>query len=269
MTEYVPGSPRLAVDRIGSGPLVLFLHGIGGNRTNWHDQLPVFAERFNAVSWDARGYGLSDDYDGKLDFADFSVDVDRVLDHYGAASAHLVGLSMGGLIAQDYYESRPGRVASLVLVDTFPGHSEKFRRDHREEFIRLRKQPLVDGKEPRDIAPSVARTLAGSRATGEIFQRLVDSMAALHKESYIKAVEATADYEPVPDLEKFDVPTLLVFGGDDRVTPPKLGRRMHDRIPGSRFVVLDGAGHLSNIEAPEEFNSAVLAFLTEHRDRAT
>ncbi|MGH8011317.1 MAG: alpha/beta fold hydrolase, partial [Candidatus Binataceae bacterium] len=73
-TEYVPGHPRIAVDHMGAGALVVFLHGIGGNRTNWHDQLPDFSRHFHAVSWDGRGYGDSDDYDGPLDFGDFSHD---------------------------------------------------------------------------------------------------------------------------------------------------------------------------------------------------
>ena len=96
-TDIIPGSPRIAVDHEGTGPLSIFLHGIGGNRTNWHDQLAVVGAHFHAVAWDARGYGASDDYDGALDFGDFAVDLARVIDHFGVARAHLVGLSMGGL----------------------------------------------------------------------------------------------------------------------------------------------------------------------------
>jgi 3-oxoadipate enol-lactonase len=81
-TEYVAGAPRIAVDQTGSGPAVIFLHGVGGNRTNWHDQLPQFGRNFHAIAWDARGYGASDDYAGPLEFADFSADLIRVLDHF-------------------------------------------------------------------------------------------------------------------------------------------------------------------------------------------
>src|SRR5580658_7217231 len=95
-TKLIGPAPRLAVDHQGQGELVLFMHGIGGNRTNWHDQLPACAARFHAVAWDARGYGLSDDYPGPLSYDDFCHDILRVLDHFGARKAHLVGLSMGG-----------------------------------------------------------------------------------------------------------------------------------------------------------------------------
>ena len=86
-TEYVPGTPRLAVDKQGSGPLLVFMHGIGGNRTNWHDQFATFAKHYTVVSWDARGYGKSDDYDGPLNPIDFSYDLKRLLDHYGVQKA--------------------------------------------------------------------------------------------------------------------------------------------------------------------------------------
>src|SRR3984893_8137578 len=80
-TEHVSGVPRIAIDHLGSGPLVLFMHGIGGNRTNWHDQLPEFGRHFHAVAWDGRGYGASDDYEGPLDFNDFGRDLARLLAH--------------------------------------------------------------------------------------------------------------------------------------------------------------------------------------------
>ena len=267
-TDYIEGRPRLAVDRTGSGPLVLFMHGAGGNRTNWDEQLMALEPFFTAVSWDARGYGLSQDYDGALDFADFSSDILRVLEHYDAESAHLVGLSMGGRIAQDFYERCPDRVASLVLVDTFAGHSELFRADHRDEFIRVRTQPLAEGRKPREIAPTVARTLVGADVSEDVFQRLVDSLAAVRPASYTKALDATLTYDRVAVLESFDVPTLLIFGAEDPLTTPELGRKMHARIKDSTFVEIAGAGHLSNIEKPDEFNDALLAFLSEHASRA-
>jgi len=267
-TERVPGPPRLAVDHMGEGPLVVFLHGIGGNRTNWHDQLAVFAKEFHAASWDARGYGLSDDYDGPLDFADFAHDLRRVLDHFRVAKAHLCGLSMGGRILQDFYPRYPDRVATLVLCDTFPGFDASFTPEKRAEFVRLRKEPLVQGKEPKDIAPVVAKTLIGPKSSPAAFQRLVDSMTMLHKESYIKTVEATTHYDRTADLPNIAVPTLLVFGGDDRLTPPAIGERMANEIPDSRLVVIQDAGHLPNIERPEAFNAVVLDFLRQYKHRA-
>ena len=269
-TERVPGAPGIAFDTAGEGPVVVFLHGIGGHRTNWRDQLPAFAAHgFCAVAWDARGYGLSDDYEGPLDFADFSHDLARLLDHLEVERAHLVGLSMGGRILQDFYPRYPDRVATLVLCATFPGFDASLTPEKRAEFIRIRKEPLVSGKEPKDIAPVVAKTLIGPRATDAHFQRLVESMTMLHKESYIKAIEASTLYDRSASLPDIAAPTLLVFGGADSLVVPAVGERMAAEIRGARLIVIPEAGHLVNIEFPDVFNESVLAFLDEHRDTAT
>jgi 3-oxoadipate enol-lactonase len=266
-TELVPPAPRIAVDHMGEGKLVVFMHGIGGNRTNWHDQLPESGRHFRAASWDARGYGMSDDYEGPLDFHDFARDLNRVLDHFGARKAHLVGLSMGGLIAFDFHALHPDRVATLTICDSMPGMTG-LSDEGRREFIRIRQEPLLGGKEPRDIAPAVARTLVGKSAQPGSFERLVASMSALHKESYLKAIVATTHYARKLDLESIRVPTHIVVGDEDTLTPPALSRSMAARIPGAQLTVIKGAGHLSNIEQPEAFNAAVLAFLLAHRARA-
>ena len=268
---FIPGPPRLAADSCGDGPLLVFMHGIGGNRSNWSDQLPAFGAHFHAVAWDARGYGASDDYAGPLDFgADFSADLLRMLDHFGARKAILCGLSMGGRIAQAFFDRHPDRVAAMVLCDTAADFQADLTPAQRAEFVRLRKAPLLAGREPRDIAPVVARTLAGPRATPAHIQRLIDSMSALHKESYLKAIDASYgdSARRLKPLSSIDVPVLLVYGADDTLTTPALGRAMQAGIAGAQFVEIAAAGHLCNIEAPAVFNREVLAFALKHRHLA-
>ena len=267
VTEFVPGRVRIAVDRAGEGPLLVLLHGIGGNRTNWRDQLPVFSKQFTTIAWDARGYGLSDDYDGDLDFRDFARDLEGVLDHYGADKVHLLGLSMGGRIIQDFYEMWPERVATLTLCDTRSGDFHQTP-EARAEFVRLRKEPLLAGKTPAEMAPPVAESLIGPTSSGESFNRLVDSMAALHTESYIKAIEASGLQPQTLDISTIVVPTLIVCGEHDRLTPPDVSEQMHRDIPGSRYVAIEDAGHLTNIENPDRFNQTVMEFLVQHRELA-
>ena len=258
--------PRIAVERVGEGPLVVFLHGIGGNRTNWRDQLSVFARDFHAVAWDARGYGDSDDYEGPLDFGNFADDLCRVLDHFDVTRAHLVGLSMGGMIALDFATRYADRVATLTLCDSLPGFTH-LSEAQRAEFIRLRQEPLLAGKEPSDMAPAVARSLLGKNPRAGSYERLVESMSALHKQSYLKTIAGSANYGRKLDLESIAVPTHVVVGDEDTLTPPAMSREIARRIPGARLTIIEGAGHLSNIEQPEAFNRAVLDFLIEHRER--
>lgn len=260
-SERIGPAPCISVDHAGAGELVVFLHGIGGNKRNWHDNLPAFADRFHAVAWDARGYGDSDDYEGPLDFYDYARDLARVVDHFRAERAHIVGLSMGGRIAASFYQMFPEKVRSLVLCDTHLGF-EHFTAEQRAEFVRLRKEPLVNGKEPADIAPVVAKTLIGDMQHEEAFAKLVDSMSRLHKESYIKAIEASVGMDHADLYRDVRVPTLVVAGALDRLTTPEMASKIAERIDGARLEVIPDAGHLSNIEQPEIFNRKVLEFLS-------
>jgi 3-oxoadipate enol-lactonase len=261
-TVRIGPAPHIAVDHMGTGDLVVFLHGIGGNKRNWVDNLPAFAAHWHAVAWDARGYGESDDYEGPLTFTDFSHDVARVLDHFGAKKAHIVGLSMGGRIAQDFAALYPDRLLSLTLCDTHMGFSN-FSDEKRREFIRLRKEPLLNGGEPKDIAGPVAKTLVGPNASKESFDALVDSMSRLPKESYIKTIEASAMAGVHGKPADIRVPTHVIVGGEDRLTTPAMCRELADLIPGARFTLIPDAGHLVNIEKPAEFNAAAIAFIRQ------
>ena len=260
----LPGTPSLAFDLAGdgSGEFVLFMHGIGGNRSNWRTQLPAFAGRFACVAWDARGYGDSDDYDGPLAFDDFVADVLRVLDHFGVAKGHLLGLSMGGRIAMRTALLHPDRVATLTLVDTHEGF-EAFTPEQRQAFVDSRRAPLLAGKEPADIAEPVARSLIGPHAAPEHLEELRRSIAALHKGSYIKSLEATVAQVDLGDITAIRAPAHFIVGAEDPLTPPAMHHEMAAKLGGAPVSVLPRAGHLSNIENAPAFNRAALAWLTD------
>jgi 3-oxoadipate enol-lactonase len=262
-TQRIPPAPHIAVDIQGDGPLLVFLHGIGGNRTNWRAQLPSFARHFKAVAWDARGYGASDDYPGSLAFDDFVADLERVIEWFGAPHAHLVGLSMGGRIAMRFALVHPQKVATLTLVDTHEGF-ESFTPEKRREFVETRRAPLLSGKTAADIAPVVARSLAGPKARPEHVQQLIESISALHQESYLKSLQATVDQVTVGDISKIAAPAHFIVGADDPLTPVALHYEMAAKMGGAPVTVLPDAGHLSNIEQPEAFNRVALDWLAAH-----
>jgi 3-oxoadipate enol-lactonase len=267
-TVFVGPAPRIALSVAGHGPLVVLLHGIGGHRQHWDDQLPAFGEHFTAAAWDARGYGDSDDYDGPLAFADFSADLLRVLDDFGAGRAHLVGLSLGGRIARDFALRHPARVATLVLANTTAGF-DTLTPEQVETFIRSRRVPLESGRTLRELAPELAQNLMSPAAVPGAYPRLLASMAALRKDSYLKTIEASTREDRGARIEAITAPTLIVTSDEDRLYPAALAEDMARRIPGARLAIVRGAGHLSNLEQPEAFNAAVLPFLLEHRDRAS
>ena len=264
-TIFTDTTPRIAADCLGAGPLVLFLHGIGGNRSNWRDQLPAFAERYFAVAWDARGYGLSGGYDGALDFADFSVDLERLLDQLKVEKAHLVGLSMGGRIAADFYFRSPNRVASLTLVDTHSGFAA-LSPAQRKEYVNSRLAPLKAGKTVADIAPVVADKLLGPNASADMRARLEASISSLRQDCYMKSVAATVEQDSVGDYREIRVPTHVMVGEHDSLTTPAMCRQLADQIKGAAYSIISSAGHLSNIENPTAFNASALGFIDSISD---
>jgi 3-oxoadipate enol-lactonase len=243
---------------------VFFLHGIGGNRRHWDAQLAFFRSRYRAAAWDARGYGDSDDYDGPLEFSTFSADLVRVLDHLGAGSAHVVGLSMGGRIARDFALRHPERVRSLILANTSPGFGA-LSADEVQAFLAARRAPLLAGRTPAELAPELARKLAGPRASHAALDAIVDSISRLHKESYLKTLEASVTQDRAAPVENLRMPALVITSEHDRLYPPPLARAMAARIPGAELVEIPGAGHLSNLEQPGRFNAALSAFLERLR----
>ena len=154
----------------------------------------------------------------------------------------------------DFCLRNPARVATLTICDSLTGFGH-LTVEQRREFIRLRKEPLLQGKEPKDIAPVVARTLIGKSARPGSFERLVASMSALHKESYIKTIEGGANYARVLELEKIAVPTHVVVGDEDELTPPAMSREMAARVAGAKADDNRGCGSSEQHRAAGEVQS--------------
>ena len=254
-TVHVGPAPRLAVSVAGDGPLVLFLHGIRGNRGNWRGQIEAFSPRYRAAAWDARGYGDSDDYAGPLQFDHFSGDVLRVIEHFGVKKTHLVGLSMGGRIARNVALRFPERLRSLTLVNTTPGF-DALSIDEVRRFVTERKTQTPDS----------VRKLLGSRARPSAFAALWESVSTMREESYRKTLEASVAQDRGAPIENIRVPTLVVSGDEDTVYPPELARDVARRIPNAELVMIKGAGHLVNLERPGRFNEVLMDFI-ERQER--
>jgi 3-oxoadipate enol-lactonase len=229
----------------------VFLHGIGGDRAHWAAQLDFFSRRFKAAAWDARGYGDSGDYEGPLQFDDFTADLLRVLDFLEEPRAHVVGLSMGGRIARNFALAHPDRVLTLTLANTSPGF-DALSSEEVERFV----------EERRDRTAGSLRQLLGSRAPAGAHEALAASFARLRRESYLKTLAASVSQDRAAPLERIAAPTLVVTGDEDRVYPQELALRMARRIPGAELLVLEGCGHLSNLEQPAVFNAALLDFIS-------
>jgi 3-oxoadipate enol-lactonase len=263
-TERIGANPSLCVSWKGQGKLLIFLHGIGGNKSNWDRQLAFFSPHAKAVAMDIRGYGESDDYAAKASITDFAEDVLTVVEHFGAGQVHLIGLSLGGRIAQRFAMNYPDRVASLTLADARPDTRDTRTPEQREQFLQARSVPLKNGKTPSDIAPAVVNGLVGPNASKAVKDELIAAMSTLRVPSYLKTIEANLNDDFVGSLENITAPTLVLVGEHDTTTPPVLSEELATVIPNAELEIIRDSGHLSNVEQPDAFNQRLWTFLQKH-----
>lgn len=197
-TVMVKGDPPIAFDVAGTGALVLFLHGIGGNRTNWHPQLHALSAHFNCAALDLRGYGLSQLGNEEVTAHALINDVLRVLAHFDVKKVHLVGLSYGSWIAASFAHCHPARIQSLTLCSGSTGMTQASA-DERSQFKQLRLDPIEVGQTPADIAPAVVQAISGPNATAGNKQTLLESMQSIPRESYIAALNQVLPQSAIPD----------------------------------------------------------------------
>ncbi|MDX1374145.1 MAG: alpha/beta fold hydrolase [Burkholderiales bacterium] len=244
-------------------PLV-FLHGVGGGRGAWDDQLAYFSARgYRTYAWDQPGYGDApsvEPYDLEHIAATLRATIKR---EAGGEPAVLVGHSMGGFVAQETYARHPECVRALVLGFTssaFGGSGSDFAR----EFIAARIAPLDAGKGMAEIAAALMPGMRGARSDAEGLARAERIMARVPPETYRKAIALLTTFDRRTRLPEIRVPTLLIAGSDDATAPASVMQRMAARIPGAEFVTLEGCGHLGPMDQPGAFNAALLAFLQRH-----
>jgi pimeloyl-ACP methyl ester carboxylesterase len=264
------GLPRLGLSvtpDLGDGRLCLFLHGIGGNRRNWHSQLAAVAPHMRAAALDLRGYGTSTLGPRQTGIDDYIADIQRVAEALGARRLVLVGLSYGSWIATSFATWHPDRLDGLVLSGGCTGMSEAGP-EEREAFRLSREVPLNAGQVPADFAPAVVKVLAGPHATDEVRAELLASMSEIPASTYRDALTCFTNPLERFDFARLTMPVLMMTGEHDRLAPPAEIRGVAGRIwdsaprPDVRFEVIPRAGHLCNIEEPGPYNRHLTEFLT-------
>jgi 3-oxoadipate enol-lactonase len=244
----------------GRGPTVVLLHGFPFDRSMWRGQVEGFSERFRVIAPDLRGHGGTTFTREPATMEEMADDVAALLDELNVPRAVVCGLSMGGYVALAFQRAHPERVRALVLADTRPQSDTEEARRTREENAR---RALEEGMAPivEAMLPKLLAQRTGERAP-EIVVRLREMMLGVEPEGAASALRGMALRRDQTDtLSKIDVPTLIVVGEEDVITPPSDAEAMRALIEGSRLVVIEGAGHVSNVERPEEFERALAGFL--------
>lgn len=254
MARIQAGDLALGYDAMGGGEAVVFLHGVGSDRSVWAAQVAYFAKSWRAIALDYPGYGESDLAGRDLQRHDIASYVFMALDALGVASCHVVGLSMGGVIALEMHRQQPQRLRSLTLADSFAQHPDA-------DGIIERSLNAIATMSMREFAEKRVQALLTPSAPPERRQEVIDPMGRIDPATYAWATRAvwTPDYRA--DLPTITMPTLILVGADDQPTPVALSEALHAGIPHAQMVIISNAGHISNLDNPTAFDAAVEAFL--------
>ncbi len=257
---------RCVYEVTGEGPALVLIHSIGlSSREGWRAQLPVLAETRRVLSYDIRGLGDSAAGDGPLGVADFAEDLAALMDHVEMPRAALMGVSLGGFIAQAFAGLYPGRVSALVLVSTAcriaAGNSgERAARNARirDHGMAVAANRQLDSHFSEDFRAANPEVMAWYRA----------HYCANDPDTYIAIMEDLGRFDNCANLAGISCLTLVVAGAEDvgavaGVTPCESARMLQAGIPGARLEIITGAHHYPQIERPDAFNAAVTGFLAQ------
>ena len=239
----------------GSSTPIIFLHGVGSDKTVWAPQLAHFGQSRRAVAFDYPGYGDSDpDPDATRD--DFAVAILAAMDALTIDRAHICGLSLGGVIAIALHSAAPSRCASLILADSFAVHP-----DGQAIFDRSETASRTIGM--RGLAEARAGALLGKAATSAMHAEIIETMSRIDPQAYVVGARAVWLADQVDRSRAVRTPTLVLVGDEDSITPPALSKQLTGLIPGARMEVIADSGHLANLEQELAFNTAIDRFLSE------
>jgi 3-oxoadipate enol-lactonase len=247
-----------AVD-YGTGPAVLMLHGIGGSSDSFAPQIAGLGDTLRVIAWDAPGYARSEDPVRELDLDDYAdTAAELIREKCADTGAHVLGMSWGGVIATRLALRHPELVRSLVLGASTVGSgadpdSAAAMRSRTSDLERSGPQDFAIRRAPRLLSPDAPADLV-RRATGVMAE-------AVRLPGYGFAAESMAATDHTDDLEKIDVPTLVLCGDADTVTGIPASQVLAGGIPGAVFVTLRGAGHLANQEQADAFNAWTESFV--------
>jgi pimeloyl-ACP methyl ester carboxylesterase len=262
MTSVRINDFQLAYTDTGIGRPLVLIHGYPFNRSLWTEQIPSLSNGYRIIAPDLRGFGDSEASSQDISTMNqLAADVAALMDHLEIPRATIGGLSMGGYVALAFYKQFHSRVRALILADTRAQadteESKQTRAQQAEKALSEGMAGIADAMLPKLLTPETV-----SRRP-EIVKFVRDMMLQTKPEGAAAALRGMAEREDQTELlPKITVPTLILVGAEDAITPVADSEKMHHAIDTSRLVVLDHAGHVSNLERTQQFNDAVLHFLS-------
>lgn len=254
---------ELAFDDVGAGPCVVLLHGHPFDRSLWRPQVGVLATEFRVVVPDLRGFGASPVTPYLVTLREYAQDVEELLARLGIEHAAAVGLSMGGLVAMDLVTTYPERWWGLGLVTTTAEPVTP-----QERAVRRERADLVERDGMQVLVDYMHTGLYGTGAAPEVRSRVDAMMARAPVAGAAAALRGRAerpDYRP--RLRQLDIPTFVCTGSEDQWSNETVTAEIIDHLRRPELLVVEGAGHLPNLEAEDVFTPGLMEFLARHAPR--
>ena len=251
----------------GQGEPLILVTGLGADHSTWFRQLPAFRKHYRVITFDSRGIGKTDIPKQTWDLKTMAEDTLGLMDHLGVDKAHVLGLSLGGTIAQEMAINHPDRIKKLILASTHPGRGN-----------------------PNDIHPGLMKALGLREASDKLDIRQVDVtrstkaiislsfnkrlyrwlmpflargyVKSASAEGFLKQLEAISGHNTLDRLHLIKAPTLVITGTGDKIVSPHQSEVLASTIPNARLVMVEGGAHALNFEMSGRFNREVLAFLS-------
>jgi 3-oxoadipate enol-lactonase len=244
----------LSYEEAGAGERlpIVFLHGVGSDKSVWRPQLRYFGRERRALAFDYPGYGDSDPAPEGTTREDLAAAILSAMRELGVERAHICGLSLGGVVAIAMHHAARSACASLILADTFAVHPEG---------RAIYERSVAGSANLRGMAEARVDVLLAQPADPELRTEVVDTMARIDPAAYRIGAAAVWLADQRDHAGSIDVPTLVLVGDQDLVTPYDLSSELVDLIPDARLQTIPGAGHLSNLERADEFNAIVGEFI--------
>ena len=240
----------------GTGPALVFVHGVLADSRFWEPQLEDLGDSFRVIAWDALGVGGSEDPEPSFGIDGYAGALAAFMEAIDAAPATVIGLSWGGILALELYRRHADLVASLVLADTYAGWKGSLDDAEYESRRAAALEQLESGELPGGI-PGVVHP----DARPEAYRVLADMLADARPAGFGAMARAMLDVDASDVLEQITVPTLLIWGEADRRSTLDVAHDFRTAIADSQLAVIPGAGHVSSLEHPAAFDRAIRDFL--------
>lgn len=255
----------IAYQRYGSGPALVLLHGFTQDSRVWKPQLESLSKHFTVIAWDAPGAGLSADPPDTFGMGDWADCLAALLDSARIQRAHVLGISWGGVLAQEFYRRHPRYVTSLILAGTNAGWTGSFG----DSIAGVRLAACMDDAalSPRDLVTKYLPGMFGDAPPQNIKEELTKIMYDVHPAGFRQMAKAIAAADTRTVLMNTSVPVLLLWGDSDKRVPVSVAHALQDKIPAAKLEIISMTGHMSNMESPGEFNKIVKDFCLEYPEK--